>query len=87
MGRHSLSVSHRDSWGRRLIFSMVMLRNSGTVYEVRAGGVAQAIECLSSKCEALSSNPSTEKKEEEEEKKEMRDQVEGNSVVGVGWGS
>jgi hypothetical protein len=29
----------------------------------RAGGVAQAVECLNSKLEALSSNPSTTKKQ------------------------
>jgi hypothetical protein len=28
----------------------------------RAGGVVQVVECLLSKCKALSSNPSTEKK-------------------------
>jgi hypothetical protein len=29
---------------------------------MKAGGVTQVVECLSSKCEALSSNPSPEKK-------------------------
>jgi hypothetical protein len=33
--------------------------------ENRAGGVAQMIACLPSKCEALTSNPSTAKKEKE----------------------
>jgi hypothetical protein len=31
-----------------------------------SGGVAHVVECLPSKCEALSSNPITEKKKEEE---------------------
>jgi hypothetical protein len=30
-----------------------------------AGGVAQVVECLSSKCETLSPNPSTAKKQKE----------------------
>jgi hypothetical protein len=34
----------------------------------RAGGVAQMIECLLSKCEALRSNPSTAKKKKKERK-------------------
>jgi hypothetical protein len=29
---------------------------------IRAGGMAQVAQCLPSKCEVLSSNPSTEKK-------------------------
>jgi hypothetical protein len=36
----------------------------------RAGGVAQMIECLLSKCEALRSNPSTAKKKKERKKME-----------------
>jgi hypothetical protein len=32
----------------------------------RAGGVAQAVECLLSKYKALSSNPSTKKKKKED---------------------
>jgi hypothetical protein len=34
----------------------------------RAGGVAQAVECLPSKCEALNSNPSTAKKNNNKKK-------------------
>jgi hypothetical protein len=36
----------------------------------RAGGVVQVVECLPSKCEALSLNPSTEKKKKRKKKKE-----------------
>jgi hypothetical protein len=35
----------------------------------RAGGVVQVVECLPSKCEALSLNPSTEKKKKKKKKK------------------
>jgi hypothetical protein len=37
----------------------------------RAGGVAQVVEYLLSKCEALSSNPSTEKKKKKEKEKAL----------------
>jgi hypothetical protein len=36
---------------------------------IRAGGVAQVIDCLPGKCEVLSSNSSTAKQEEEEEER------------------
>jgi hypothetical protein len=38
----------------------------------RAGGVVQVLECLPSKCEALSSNPSTKKKKKRKRKKERK---------------
>jgi hypothetical protein len=40
-----------------------------------AGGVAQVIEILSSKCKALSSNPSTAKKKKKKSKVGLKDQV------------
>jgi hypothetical protein len=39
-----------------------------TQHKKRAGGGAQVVECLSSKCEALSSNFSTAKKKRKKEK-------------------
>jgi sigma54-dependent transcription regulator len=46
-----------------------MAQTSSTVKRenLRAGGVAQIVELLSSKYEALSSNPTTEKKKKKEE--------------------
>jgi hypothetical protein len=49
----------------------------------RAGGVAQVIECLPSKCEALSSNPSTEKKKKkgrERERERNWDEVVSHGI-------
>jgi hypothetical protein len=43
------------------------LKNNPT--EKRAGRVAQVIECLPSKCETLSSNPSTIKKKKKKNRK------------------
>jgi hypothetical protein len=39
-----------------------------TLHEKRAGGAAQGVECLTSKCESLSSNPSAAKKKKKEVK-------------------
>jgi hypothetical protein len=51
--------------------------------EKRVGGVAQVEECLSSKCEASSSNPSTAKKDREtKESTELHYGTTSNSTYG-----
>jgi hypothetical protein len=54
------SRTKRSVWRSTLQRSDVL--EDARIAKKRADGVAQAIECLPSKREALSSNPSTEKK-------------------------
>jgi hypothetical protein len=42
------------------------------ICDISVGGMAQAVECLPSKCEVLSSNPSTEKKKKKYEKEKKK---------------
>jgi hypothetical protein len=49
----------------------------------RAGGVAQVVEPLPSKCKALSSNPKTKKKKKKERKEKLKGQVLGCQLLGA----
>jgi hypothetical protein len=56
-GRDQEAQSWRPAWANSL--RDPILKNPS---QNRTGGVAQVVKCLPSKCEALSSNPNTEKK-------------------------
>jgi hypothetical protein len=48
---------------------------------IRPGYRAQVVECLPSKCEVLSSNPSTEQEQEEEEEEEEEELYDNKFVI------
>jgi hypothetical protein len=68
MRAHACNLSYKGGRGRRITAQeqpqaksmKPYLKNNQT--KNRAGGVAQVVACLPSKCESLSSNPSTSKK-------------------------